>query len=101
MLRIDFIRAQRGKVAFARCSTPKGELRIDGGYAVAVPHASKRAAGKIDGTDGVIYKMIVALADDGFAGEKFEAHDGRLICLEGIVDKLAVPVAYGGTPRRV
>lgn len=91
-LRIVFSRAENGKLSEAVCHTQMGEIRIDGGYAVTTPKGN----GRVESSDGVIYRMIVALADGGFTGERFEASDGRIVCLEGVIDKLAVPVRYGG-----
>jgi hypothetical protein len=87
-LRIDFVRASNGKLALATCATPRGKIVVDGAYATG--------KGRAEGSDGLIYRMICHLADGGCSGERFEAHDGRIVCLEGVVDKLAVPVRYGG-----
>ena len=94
-LRIDFIRGENGKLVSATCTTPKGEMRVSGGYDVTTPKGKAR----VEASDGVIYRMIIALADDGFIGERFVAHDGRIVCLTGMINKLAVPVRYGGLAK--
>lgn len=94
-LTIRFTRARDGKIASAVCATPQGELRVNGGYDVTV----KGRKGKVEGQDGVIYRMIVKLADSGWVGHDFEAHDGRMVCLQGVIDKKSVPVRYGGEKR--
>lgn len=41
--------------------------------------------------------MIVKLVEAGYAGRRFEAPDGRMVCLRGVIDLNAVLPKYGGT----
>lgn len=97
MLEISFIRAPNGKLAETRCMTPEhGEIVVSGEHDRII----KGRTGKTAGEDGLLYRMIVALSDCGLDGERFSASDGRMVCLEGKIGKLGVPVAYGGVRKR-
>ena len=91
-LRIDFIRSNSGKLASATCTTPTGDIELLGQFKVA-------KKGVTSGQHGLIYRMIIALADSGYEGASFEAHDGRMVCLKGVVNRKAVPVQYGGEKK--
>ena len=96
-LRIDFGRDAQfttGKDNWASCT-------VDGKtFAVGAnsPIAGVRGGG-VRAQGGVIYRLIVELADAGYCGRRFLAHDGRMVCLEGTIDKLNVPVRYGGQKK--
>lgn len=81
----------KGKGNWAECTTPNGELFTVGARAPFT--AQDRPEG------GVIYQMLIKLVDAGYEGWKFEAHDGRMVCLLGTIDKRHVPTKYGGIKR--
>jgi len=97
MLQIQFLRAGRGKLRFASCHTETGEFSVSGRYV-----SGKTRYGDdiyAEGKEGLVYQLIVKLADNGYKGEPFEAHDGRMVCLEGVIDKKSVPLRFGGEKR--
>jgi hypothetical protein len=63
-----------------------------GGVKLVEPRPGQRGG-------GAIYGMILQLVTLGYDGAAFEAHDGRIVCLRGIVSPLAVPTKYGGECR--
>lgn len=100
-LRIDFKRDSwftAGGGNTASCTTPDGVT-----HSIPPVSPGKWQMGQLGGPHmghgGVIYRMIIILADAGWVGEAFEAHDGRMVCLTGVIDKKAVPVNYGGIKR--
>lgn len=95
MIHIDFMCGRNGKLRWARADTPKGEMRVSGEYSRTV----KGKSGLTDGSDGVIYRLLAELANNGYSGQPFEAHDGRIVCLTGRIDKLGIPVKYGGEKK--
>lgn len=97
-LRIDFRRDHDFTGGYdneAHCTTPDGVT-----HSIA-PRAHDKRIGQVrkvgaTGHGGCVYRLLVALSDAGYGGQPFEAHDGRMVCLRGVVDKKAVPVKYGG-----
>lgn len=49
---------------------------------------------------GTVSRLVVKLVAAGYAGRQFEAHDGRMVCLSGVIDLNAVSAAYGGSREK-
>ncbi len=82
---------------WASCSTPDGVTHSIPALRYAERKGQLQGVGHI-GNGGVIYRMIIKLCDAGWEGYPFEAHDGRIPCLRGVLSKKSVPVDYGGDP---
>jgi len=95
MIKINFRRDPNytsGNKNHAWCSIPRPE----GGYAFFI--IPKKHG---DGASGhnVIYAMILKLCAAGYEGREFTAHDGRIPCLSGTLNRLSVPFRHGGAPK--
>ena len=65
------------------------------------PYKNKRGSGFAHGVGdkghgGVVYRLIIKLADAGWLGYPFEGHDGRIVAYTGVIDRTIVPTSYGG-----
>lgn len=101
ILRINFHRDpdfQGGYDNEASCTTPDGVTHSIPPLRHDKRHGQIERVGHM-GHGGVIYRLIIKLCDAGWEGHLFEAHDGRIPCLRGVISRKSVPVDYGGEKR--
>jgi hypothetical protein len=85
-LRINFTRAENGKVAYATCETPTGVLRVGAEEKPMGGFAAGKGTYKAPPRNRIIYDMLSLLRQEGeYTGQEWEAHDGRLVCLTGVI----------------
>jgi len=84
-LRINFTRAENGKVAYATCETPTGVLQAGAEEKLLhIPNRPKTYTAPP--RHGIVYDMLSLLRQEGeYTGQEWEAHDGRLVCLTGVI----------------
>ena len=88
MLRINFVRSddKDGKIAYATCETPTGVLQVGAEETPMGGFAADKGTYKAPPRHGIVYDMLSLLRQEGeYTGQEWEAHDGRLVCLTGVI----------------